>query len=56
MATRKRSEIIFPDREATIRDVARFSLWCGIPFTLALTPRRPEKKTRTKVDRKKPRA
>ena len=55
MATRKKTnEIIFPDREATMRDVARFSFWAGINVHIELTPI--QKTRKRKVDPKKPRA
>ena len=56
MATRKKTnEIIFPDREATMRDVARFSVWAGINVHIEVTPIQ-KKSRKRKVDPKKPRA
>lgn len=34
---RKRTEIIFPNREAELRDVVAFATWAGVEFHLNLT-------------------
>jgi hypothetical protein len=57
MATRKkRSDIIFPEREATMRDVVMFSLWAGVDMRLVVFPKPKKTSRKRKVDPKKPRA
>lgn len=57
MATRKkRSDIIFPEREATMRDVVMFSLWAGVDMRLVVFPKPKKTSRKRKVDPKKTRA
>jgi len=54
MTRKKQEDLILPNREATMRDMARFSHWAGVDFHIALTPIRKTPRKR-KVDRKTPR-
>jgi hypothetical protein len=44
---RKQTEIIFPDREAELRDLVAFATWAGVEFHLNLTEKVDPETSRT---------